>query len=103
MDKVWVVEGATGEYSDHYEWPVCFHETEVEAKAMVEILTEKMGEAKVLFPDNRPNPYDDSRRNYMKAFDPHFAEDYTGTNYSCYEVPRGPAIRRARAGKQERL
>ena len=35
MDKVWIVEGATGEYSDHYEWPVCFYETEAEAQAMV--------------------------------------------------------------------
>jgi hypothetical protein len=80
MKKVWVVEGSTGEYSDHQEWPVAFYKTEKEAQKCVEFLTEMSGVARTL---------GKKEKEFMSQFDTSYDRDYIGTNYWCFEVPLG--------------
>lgn len=80
MEKIFVVYGSTGEYSDHTEWFVKAFSTEVKAKDFVvdvsrlaAAIREKYGV------DNIPD-----RANTL---DPKMEIDYTGVNYSYAEVP----------------
>ncbi len=85
MDRVWVVMGWTGEYSDRSEWPVAAFMTEEAAQARVKALDEKMQE----MPKEWRRNWDDREkvRAHMGALDPDYHEDYTGTGYFIYEVP----------------
>ncbi len=38
VKKIWIVQGSTGEYSDHSEWPVCGYYDETAAKSFAELL-----------------------------------------------------------------
>lgn len=84
MNKVWIVQGTTGEYSDRSEWTVYAFHSEAEARAYVELLgveRQKLGD--------RPWDYAEGRTfdEGMRAFDPGFEEDYTGTRWFVSEVP----------------
>lgn len=83
--KLYVVTGVTGEYSDRSEWLVRAHSSEAGARADVETLTAKWAELTAglgYYQDEY-----DVARSAMKAFDPGFRVDYTGTSWFVQEVP----------------
>ena len=71
---VYVVFGATGEYSDHIEWPVMAYADEAQAQAHIDLASawvrENVGSRPDYYKIVPPNPYD-----------PHMQVDYTGVNY----------------------
>lgn len=73
----YLVTGSTGEYSDRSEWPVGVWWTEAEAQAYVEFL----GEQRQRLPRLKGYDWETGRtiEKAMRAFDPGFSEDYTGT------------------------
>lgn len=86
MTKIWVVEGATGEYSDHREWPVAFYKTQKEAQECVDFLSRMSRVAATL---------GEQEHKFMHQFDPQYT-NYTSTydnldtvNYYCFDVPSG--------------
>lgn len=86
---IWMVEGASGEYSDHVEWPICFFYSEADAKAKVEFLSAMTREAQVIA--GEVYDYDRTRKAeaFMKQYDPEWTRSYSGTNYTAYEVKLG--------------
>lgn len=96
MRAVWVVEGSTGEYSDHREWPIGWYETQAEAEDVVTALTRAVKAFQNLAPDaDHPDDYEarDYAREQMRAtgIDPFCSIDYTGINYRAYELEPGPS------------
>lgn len=85
MDKIWIVQGSTGEYSDHIEWAVCFYAEEWEAMKKIEFLSAKHRESMILFPGFRSR----ERVEVMRKFDRDYQFDGSGINYICYPVERG--------------
>lgn len=87
MERLWVVMGGTGEYSDRCEWPVRAYRDKSRAELEVSRLSE---EAKA-FEARVPYDYGSGRcaevmAHGKKVGDPGFASDYTGTSYFYYEV-----------------
>lgn len=82
---IYVVEGSTGEYSDHQEWLVCAFWEELDAQGFIEQVSDRAREIFQLrhVPGWRRYPID-SR--FANDFDPGMAMDYTGTNYNYYPV-----------------
>jgi hypothetical protein len=78
---IYVVEGSTGEYSDHTEWLVKAYKDESKAKAHVVRATEvanklfQSRESKFSEGENETNPYD-----------PDMRMDYTGVHYTYFSV-----------------
>jgi hypothetical protein len=87
---VWVVGGQTGEYSDRSEWTTYAFRTEVGARSYVEFLTSKRQE---LAPQG--DYLDWGQRvavgEAMRAFDPEYSEDYTGSSWTAWFLPFAPA------------
>jgi hypothetical protein len=78
-DKVWVVYGSTGEYSDFTEWWVCACLTEERAKEITDELNtwcREKGFSSTSAGYDSPKP----------DLDPNFRAYYTGTGYSYGEV-----------------
>ena len=78
--KIYIVEGWTGEYSDHQEWPVAAYESEDMAKAHAEAakrwyLKNDCFNKRYSRNDEKVNP-----------FDPDMCIDYTGTDWTVYEI-----------------
>lgn len=79
--KIWVVYGETGEYSDHSEWTVAAYTSEADAKAHADAATKWYGEnggkelRRYLGTPAQANPHD-----------PSMQIDYTGTEWNIYPV-----------------
>jgi hypothetical protein len=88
-EKIWMVGGSTGEYSDRVEWAVDAWRSEAEAQARVKFLDDKMRELGLC--DSRDD-YDirDQKELAMRAFDPAFSCDYTGSHYYICELELKP-------------
>lgn len=82
-EKIFIVEGATGEYSDRKEWAVCAFEQEEKAKNLVEKLS---GMARVVELQDDKYDMETTDAKAILALDPMFSMDYTGTTYTAYEV-----------------
>jgi hypothetical protein len=71
---VFVVFGATGEYSDHQEWAVMAYTDEAQAQVHIDLASawvrENIGDYPGYGRQNAENPYD-----------PNMRVDYTGVNY----------------------
>lgn len=89
MERIWIVMGSTGEYSDRTEWPVIAFTTEEAAKAHIAALDVKMQDIPQDWREERWLN-DDNIKAHMAPLDPAFAMDYTGTSYFFYEVPVAP-------------
>lgn len=78
--KIYVVEGATGEYSDHREWPVKAYVSEDKAKQHVVKATQRGNE---IFAQSgsKYGPHEGENE-----YDPNMRIDYTGVRYNYYEV-----------------
>lgn len=89
---IFIVEGSTGEYSDHCEWIVCAFTDKNDAREMVDKCTAEylriQQELDNLREDNGYFFYDfDVKEGKLEKhkFDPKFNIDYTGTNYTYYK------------------
>lgn len=95
MTTVHVIMGSTGEYSDHREWLVAAHSTEAAAQAHVAAL-----DALLLQHGFQPggayyqHDYEsrDRAKEIIRAIDPGFDIDYTGTRYSIEAVALDPSV-----------
>lgn len=86
IQTIYVVQGATGEYSDHLEWPVRAFLSEEKAKAHVVALAAWCDEHQC--GENAPGTYEarDAARDKGHPLDPRFRCDYTGTRYEYFPV-----------------
>ena len=79
VDKIYVVMGTTGKYSDRTEWLVAAYSNEKEAQKHIELATEKANEE---FEKYRKDVYKYDPKN---EYDKGMAMDYTGTRYFLEE------------------
>lgn len=94
MTKVWVVQGSSGEYSDHSEWLVAYYRTEKEAQVCVEFLSVLGREGQKIYEEYTKGKIEwkeSDRRisNLIRPFDSSYSSSYSGTNYNCFEVDLG--------------
>lgn len=81
MEKIYIVMGSAGEYSDHITWQVAAYNTEDEAKKHVEKAAERFRELNLEYHEDvysipqGENEYDSCMH-----------VDYTGTRYYVKEV-----------------
>ena len=68
---IWVVSGATGCYSDRFEWNVCAFSNEAEAVAFENLCQVEADKF----------TYNCHCDKLDHKYDPHFALDYPGTSY----------------------
>lgn len=90
-EKIWMVGGTTGEYSDRTEWVVDAWRSEAEAQARVVELTKAMQRLGIT--GREPDRYMEAherRREEMQKLDPSFMDDYTGTSYYICEMELKP-------------
>lgn len=86
-EKIWIVEGSTGEYSDANYWQVCAFRDEQKAKDYTEELCKLCKCIDTLC--NYNDEYELDECGYYKQIiklDPRFIRYYTGTYYTAYEV-----------------
>lgn len=85
-EKIWIVSGCTGEYSDRTEWAVVAFRDEATAKATAEELTQLAKAAQV---ESAVDPWEwektDSGKK-LKEADSYASIDYTGTDYTAFEL-----------------
>src|ERR1041385_6547010 len=97
-NKIWIVYGERGEYSDHQEWSICFYYSEDEAKKHVELATARHREIKQLMIEKEkefelcgccyvwPNTYCEKHNHIKNEFDTKGDPDaysYADTVFSC--------------------
>ncbi|OQB10405.1 MAG: hypothetical protein BWY21_00326 [Parcubacteria group bacterium ADurb.Bin216] len=80
--KIYVVQGSTGEYSDHREWILKAFTKEQKAKDFVVACTQEYQRIKSSYEDK----YDWPKEKDPHKLDPAFEWDYTGTNYTYFET-----------------
>ena len=88
---IWFIEGSTGEYSDHREWPVCAYTRKEDAESHVAAASAAAREIseKVRALHEGSGGWDYEAQELLirqNQFDPDMRLDYTGTHYTCYEV-----------------
>ena len=89
--KIYIVEGQTGEYSDHRRWNVCAYMNEQSARDKVMRLEENARLAIQKWGEDAVKGLwfgDESIGKEIREFigDPHFQSDYTGTQYHITTV-----------------
>lgn len=78
--NIYVVYGATGEYSDHQEWPIAAYLKEPEAQRHVTLATnEYVKYASVK--DRYELQYGELEDDWNRQYDPNGRSDYTGVHY----------------------
>jgi N-acetyl-beta-hexosaminidase len=90
---IYVVEGSTGEYSDHCEWPFAAYSREEDAQAAAAWLNEKVREFALkaeesVTPEEHRIRYPKRKKaaEQMRQYDPGFKTDYTGTDYTYWPI-----------------
>lgn len=83
---MWIVQGSTGEYSDHNEWIAAAFDDEELAKTYVERITALVRSFELRGNTLAQWEQRDRFAQQMRVFDPGFSIDYTGTEYTLYEV-----------------
>ena len=78
---IWIVEGSTGEYSDHREWILCAFTTEAAANALVLQASARARELQQKYPASYWFSWDNDDGKERNEFDPQMEIDYTGVNY----------------------
>lgn len=89
MTKIYVVQGSTGEYSDHTEWLVCAFQDQDKAKSHVEYLSMLARHAMQECETAGLNNYhwdEQPSGKMLRLADPDARIDYTGINYEVIEV-----------------
>lgn len=83
---IYIVEGSTGEYSDHTEWPVRAYRTEAAAKEMVELCSAEYRRIAIEMKRLGLDYYDNLPESCIHKYDDRMRMDYNGVNYQCYPV-----------------
>lgn len=82
--KIYIVEGHTGEYEDAHNWIVRAFVDESKAEAFLNTLLEKTKELGIArWPTSK---LVDAAYEQMIALDPTYHCDYTGVDYSMYDL-----------------
>ena len=87
VKTIYIVQGYTGEYSDHREWLVLAFFDQVKAQAHVLNLEAELLRLGLKYDGEMP-PWDkrDSLSGEMEKLDPNFKCDYTGAGYHILSV-----------------
>lgn len=101
---MYLVTGTTGEYSDRSEWTVCLFRTEEAAREYVDFLSRKRQELPSYYGFGCSWSEQQAIEEAMRAFDPEFSEDYTGTRWFVSSAPlcergQGPASAHGNSGR----
>ncbi len=85
---IYIVEGRTGEYSDHREWPVKAFVSEEKAQEFVEKVSEEYRKIRDSYGGGGDRFWYSRwlRDGEQNPLDPDMQTDYTGTTYSYYSV-----------------
>lgn len=85
MKKIYVVEGQTGEYADHRNWPVKAFKDKQKAKAFTDALNAR---AEALGISSTGCNWADSQKilPQMRELDSGVSIDYTGVSYCFYAL-----------------
>ena len=89
LKTIYVVEGQTGEYSDHCKWPVRAFVSEKRAKRFVEEVSQEYRKLKQrYYVDGGPAGWYFKMKDAeeQNPLDPNMQTDYTGTTYSYYPI-----------------
>ena len=87
MTNVYVVEGSTGEYSDHREWPVAAYIDE-------DLAREHADKAKKWYLKNwRQGMGWEDEDKLNNPYDPDMSLDYTGTDWTVYKIELRESVR----------
>lgn len=104
MNKIYVVIGCTGEYSDQREWPVCAYTNREMADKHADLAMEWAHKNEQQFRDSIKQVYDKwfqykqsntsdndfntfyTNNTIKSPYDPNMNMDYTGTDYFVLEV-----------------
>lgn len=86
MRKIYVVEGSTGEYSDHCEWPVRAFVSEKKAKEFVERVSAEYRKLVNKYGNAREARFKMMEKDIKNPLDPNMQIDYTGTNYNYFSI-----------------
>lgn len=81
MKKIYVVQGSTGEYSDHKEWLVRAFISETAAQCLILKLTEEANRLKLKYGNYLDWKYPDIGESEPNTLDPDFRWDVSGVNY----------------------
>jgi hypothetical protein len=92
MTHIYVVWGATGEYSDHQEWPVIAYEDEQLAQEHVTKASERYRELLAQIGNNYKIP------DGANEWDPNMRVDYTGTRYYIVTTPVAQVLTQPKGG-----
>lgn len=84
-DRLWIVYGSCGEYSDRTEWAVAIVDCEDDAKLMVTMLQQQYLNIPQEMRENRWDHEDEMKA--IMSLDPSFQCDYTGTSYFSGYAP----------------
>jgi len=82
MNKIYLVEGSTGEYDDRCEWIV---KAFISAAKAAEFVGACQKEADKLEKETPYHNYE-ARRNEKHSLDPYYRRDYTGVKYGFFDV-----------------
>lgn len=89
MKTIWIVQGSTGEYSDHTEWVVRAFVSKVKAERLVveaQARANEIGIAKSDYSGSWWTLEGNKDPRTVNEFDLNMQLDYTGTHYTCFEV-----------------
>ena len=84
--KIYVVEGQTGEYSDHRDWPVRAFLSEKKAQKLVLDAQARANEIYVNNSNSSPSWNDLEKPENKNQYDPDMDMDYVGTHYLYYPI-----------------
>jgi hypothetical protein len=94
-ETIWVVQGASGEYSDHMEWPICFYHDEILAKSHVELASQEHRRISEIIRKSEESgdfDYNYSNPALTNKWDPKQDNNFYwthDTNYFCFKVELG--------------
>lgn len=90
MSEIWIVQGSTGEYSDHKEWPVKAFRDKGKAQRLVIEAQARCNEIATVKNEYEWDVWWDmteaKHATTVNEFDPAMKLDYTGTHYTCYPI-----------------
>lgn len=92
MSEIWIVEGSSGEYSDHSDWPIKAFRVKTAAERLVveaqaranEIEQNKQSMDWSDWCDLQDQQPPDPRT--VNEFDPDMEMSYNGVHYTCYAI-----------------
>lgn len=87
--QVWIVQGSTGEYSDHCEWILgAFYGEQAAQRLVVEAQARanEISQLKEKDWDKWWKWAEKKDKRTINEFDPRMELDYTGTHYTCFPV-----------------